>query len=324
MSPTLNTVFVLGAGFSVGQGYPLARTMRERLIEFLKFERHSEYQGFLEPGSGGYREGQFYAGLNLVEQSEGELEFEELLMKLAVWMKKGYEDPCCQTDEVLRIGIRRLLWSIHDSIGETALAYKNFATWLGMKRKSGIISLNWDLQAELLLTQANLSWSYSAGSGVPIIKPHGSINWRTHVRKGLSAEYPHWELLGPDSKLSYDSIKPLSNPDPDGINRNLNYFLLPGDPDHPETDKDVKWLWSEANRLISMAEIIVFIGYSLPDYDSYAQMFFKRTVKGKRVIAINPSKCDLKKFTSVMGTDVKLRQEKFSDCQFGQPAVLHN
>ena len=188
-----------------------------------------------------------------------------------------------------------------------------------MKQKNGIISFNWDLQVELLLAKANLSWSYSTGSGVPVIKPHGSINWRTHLREELLAGYPHWRPLGPESKLSYDPIEPLSNPDFDGINQNLNYFLLPGDPDHPETDKDVKLLWSNANNLINTAEVVVFIGYSLPDYDSYAQKFFKRTVQGKRVIVINPSKCDLQKFASVMGAGVELRQEKLSDCQYGQP-----
>ena len=315
----MKTVFVLGAGFSVEQAYPLARTMKEELIKFLKDERHYEYQGFMEPGSGGYSEGQFFTGLNMVEQAEGDLQFEDLLMKLAVWMKEGYEDPCYQTYEVLQIGVRRMLWSIHNSIEETAPAYKNFATWLGMRQKSGIVSFNWDLQVELLLTKANLAWSYSTRSKrVPIIKPHGSINWRTHLRKGLRADYPHWQSLGPDSKLSYDRIEPLSNPDPSGVNHNLNYFLLPGDPDLPETDKDAKWLWSEAYRLINMAELIVFIGYSLPDYDSYAQMFFKNSTKGKRVIVINPSARDLKRFSSVIGTGIELRQEKFSDCQFSQ------
>ena len=31
---------------------------------------------------------------------------------------------------------------------------------------------------EQLLTQASLSWSYSSARGVPVINPHGSINWR--------------------------------------------------------------------------------------------------------------------------------------------------
>ena len=93
MRPALNTVFVLGAGFSVEQGYPLARTMKEELIKFLKSERHSEYQGHMEPGSGEHSEGQFYAGLKMIEQTEGELQFEELLLKLAAWLKREMQDP---------------------------------------------------------------------------------------------------------------------------------------------------------------------------------------------------------------------------------------
>ena len=82
MSPVQNTAFVLGAGFSVEQGYPLAYTMRNQVIDFLVSEQHPEYWGFMKPGNGGYSAGQFYEGLQTTDPKE-ELGFEELLLKLA-------------------------------------------------------------------------------------------------------------------------------------------------------------------------------------------------------------------------------------------------
>ena len=122
MSPLLDTVFVLGAGFSVEQGFPLARDIRQDVISFLNSERNPQ-QGFLRPGNGGYPEGQFYAGLGMIEE-DGELPFEELLIKLAERLKQGDAGPCRQTDEQLRIGARRVLWEIHNSIEQVEPAYK--------------------------------------------------------------------------------------------------------------------------------------------------------------------------------------------------------
>ena len=72
------------------------------------------------------------------------------------------------------------------------------------------------------------------------------------------------------------------------------------------------------------AEQIVFIGYSFPYYDDYSRRFFKETARGKNIIAVNPSKCDLERFKCVLGTaaaGMALYEETFGDCQFAQPAT---
>src|SRR5437867_2617012 len=213
MTTVLRTAFVLGAGLSVEEQYPLVRTMKEQVVHFLEAERHSAYWSFMKPGNGGYDRGQFYAGLEIINP-EKNLQFEELLLALGTRLKKTIDvDPCYITAKVLRIGAARLLWAIHNSIWEVAPSYKNFAAWLGMHQlPHGVISFNWDLQTELLLTQAQVPWSYSIGSGVPIIKPHGSITWSGHLREGLVPEYAYWQAIAPCSKLSFDSTQPLSNP----------------------------------------------------------------------------------------------------------------
>ena len=39
--------FVLGAGFSVAQGFPLVKDLRSRVEDFLRAENHSLYAGLL-------------------------------------------------------------------------------------------------------------------------------------------------------------------------------------------------------------------------------------------------------------------------------------
>jgi hypothetical protein len=77
----VNTTFVIGAGFSIDAGFPLVRELRGRLLAFVEFDRHSSYGVFLEPGNGGFSEGQFYAGLKQADPA-GNLQFEELFAQL--------------------------------------------------------------------------------------------------------------------------------------------------------------------------------------------------------------------------------------------------
>ena len=319
MTEVRRTAFVLGAGFSVDEQYPLVRTMKGQVIHFLEAERHSAYWTFMKPGNGGYGRGQFYAGLEIIDP-DNDLQFEELLVALRKRLKQNIAiDPCHITEKVLRIGAARLLWAIHNSIWEVATSYKNSAGWLGMKGlPHGLISFNWDLQAELLLTQANVPWSYSITSGIPVIKPHGSITWSGHLREGLVPEYAYWQSIAVGSNLSFDSAEPLSNPFKQGINMNLNYMIFPGDPDLPDADADVALLWRDVAAVIKNAECVAFIGYSLPAYDSYAARFFKEAVQAKKIVAINPAFDHLQRFKALFGDAVELRQEKFKECPYGR------
>ena len=200
MSPLLDTVFVLGAGFSVEQGFPLARDIRQDVISFLNSERNPQ-QGFLRPGNGGYPEGQFYAGLGMIEE-DGELPFEELLIKLAERLKQGDAGPCRQTDEQLRIGARRVLWEIHNSIEQVEPAYKNFAAWLRAdwhRPRHHLIQLG--SSSRILLHQGNVPWHYclTAIGRLPVIKPHGSINWSRYRQENLISDYGSWQPVGSTS-----------------------------------------------------------------------------------------------------------------------------
>src|ERR1043165_4127772 len=129
--------FVLGAGFSALQQFPLVRGLKERVIHFLEAERHVRYELFLESGNGGYERGQFYAGLETIDP-DGALQFEELLIALRKRCENTFpEDPCYVTQEVMKVGCARLLWCMQNSIWKVETAYSNFASRMKSSIDSG-------------------------------------------------------------------------------------------------------------------------------------------------------------------------------------------
>ena len=133
--------------------------------------------------------------------------------------------------------------------------------------------------------------------------------------------YPFWQPIRTDSRLSFNCEDPLANP---GNFPNLNYMIFPGDPDLPESDEDVGFLWEDAGRLMDKADEVVFIGYSFPHYDQHSRKFFKDRVRGKKIVAVNPSSDHLHEFKSVLGAEadeIELRKETFLDCPYAQPTI---
>ena len=105
----------------------------------------------MEPGDGGFEEGRFRAGLQMIED-DGELQFEELLLKLSERKRQVEIDPFFATHFMLCLGARLRLWEIYNSIDEVKPAYSSFAAWFRTDwQQHGIISFNWDLQAERAL-----------------------------------------------------------------------------------------------------------------------------------------------------------------------------
>ena len=307
----MKTVFILGAGFSFEQGYPLARTMKEEVITYLNSMENCRH-GFMKPVNGGFEKGQFYTGLDIADP-RNELQFEELMISLVTIINSGHDGPCHITIDELRNGASGLLWKIHDSMMGVVKAYMNFAEWF-RDESNGIISLNWDLHAEVLLDKANIPWGYFIESGVHVIKPHGSINWSQHLKLGSEAYSSMWKPVRPNSKLMCVTSDPLTNPELGSVVPQFIFMLLPGD---PECDTDMNMFWQDALDLIKQAEKVVFIGYSFPDYDSHALKQFKDSVRDKKVVVINPAENDLRRASSILGSNVDVRQEKFSKCQYG-------
>lgn len=316
----MNTTFILGAGFSVEAGFPLVRDLKGRCLRFIEFDRHPVYAQFLNPGNGGFAEGQFQAGLKEIDP-DGKLAFEELLWELKNRVRdREYDGPCVQAEWTLRIGCSRLLWCIHGLNPFAGSCYRNFANWLGHSgAQNYIVSFNWDVLVETALQQTGLTWSYCLPSpGIAVLKPHGSINWNGYLRESAHNDFGLWTPIAQGSKLSYPSQIPLFNPGQQEVNPDFRYVLFPGDPDLPEADPDLKLIWKDIEQAVANSERIIFIGYSLPDYDSFASEFFKERTQGKNIEVYNPSSSDQQKYVRLFGGRLTHQDATFSSSPFAQ------
>ena len=118
------------------------------------------------------------------------------------------------------------------------------------------------------------------------------------MKEGLRAESSDWKPIGPGSPFCYIPSDPFLDPFGEGFNQDLRHLLFPGD---PEDETDVAQLWEEAGKAIEERDDVVFIGYSLPPYDSTALEFFKQKTAGKNIEVYSRSLEILENYRKVFG-----------------------
>jgi hypothetical protein len=312
--------FVLGAGFSADAGFPLMRNLSADVLAWIEMERTPDVEAHLTP-SHWHPEGQFYACLNAIDpdRSKG---FEEFMIAIRDRLAATHEhDPCYVVARAMRDACGHLLWRKQPTPGSLPDVYRNFASWFNEHRAYGrpnaIISLNWDLLVERALTDANVGWEYTTQSPmVPILKPHGSINWRGHAEHVLPP--PAWQPIAQNSPYLYLRRAPLVDPFETWANQRLRKLILPGD---PEDEAGTEMIWAEAEEAIREREVVVFIGYSLPPYDALSTGFFQRATKDKQVEVYTRSPETLARYSGILGSISSTRPLAFAACPYAKPFV---
>jgi hypothetical protein len=313
--------FVLGAGFSCAAQFPLVRVLKPKVISFIEKNRNSGCWGpDLTPGCKGSARGRFYDGLAGGDPN-GTLGFEELLMKL-----RGSDDDCSfDARKILEEGCVGLFWETqHRLLTALPQYYDNFAAWLNStpgRPKNNVVSFNWDLVVEQALEGNHFNWFYGriTNNSVAVLKPHGSMNWSNHRGNGVVPEDTSlWSEVAPasGSTLDYPS-EPLQDPFPQRINEGFRYAIFPGSPESDGFPNETKPIWEMVKKAIATSDTVVFIGYSLPPYDSLAAARLKEYCSEKRIEVYNPSPDDLERFRSLFGPDVTCLPQTFEQCIYG-------
>jgi len=330
-----NKVFIIGAGFSARASYPLVRNFRKAVLEVLLNDTANRFF-WCERWREEFAEGLSAADSALSAAGKNpEYCFEELLLHFK--KVKAADSAAITTDRILRCATGRLLWKL--SSQDLPNEYRCFVSHA--KRAVGLISFNWDILLESALWETETPWGYRpCNAPLPLIKPHGSINWSSHIYQGAS-DKSIWQNLFPDSGLCW--IPPRStddestDPDPafqdpfeECSNSDLNYMLFPGDPDSPEATagdaisekavNDRRALWEHACLLIGKSDEVVFLGYSLPGYDCYALKRLKNACKGKRIVIVNPCSHDAEEIKRNLGPDIEAEIQllRFEDSEYGR------
>ena len=178
-----NCVYVIGAGFSAGLGYPLTSDLLVRLWDRIDADLQGRLDRVIRFHHHGFDPGRFTSFPN-VEQLLSEMQVNEQLFDASrpyegKFTKKQLQD--LQTDFLLQVT------SWFHEISESVAPAAPTVGWLKKFRKkviaekAAIISFNWDLILDQLLfgeaiTGASYGFTRKGTTGPCLLKPHGSLN----------------------------------------------------------------------------------------------------------------------------------------------------
>lgn len=318
-------VYVIGAGFSAGLGYPLTGDLLFRLWKELDQDFRDNLAKVIEFHHPGFDERRFTTFPN-VEELLSEMLVNEKLFRASRQYEGNFtldDLRNLQRDLLLRIGE----WFYRLS-GEIDWNPKS-GGWLHRFRDrviaedAAIVSFNWDLVLDKLLFGDRLGkdcYRLKSSDGGPVLlKPHGSLNWYEeavgqHIKNQSRVEIFH----GKNASSVYAFLPyrpPISKHE-----RVYTPLIVP--PVHlKEFDKPIfTSLWQDTVSVLSTAERVVFLGYSMPPNDLHVQFImrcgFSNQIAGvpaedggrtdktglANVVIVNPDQSAARRIASVVGS----------------------
>lgn len=271
-------VYVVGAGFSAGLGYPLTKSLlteswsrleksyRTRLGKIIAFH-HPDFDPLRKTTFPDIEQllTEIYVNLEMFEASRS--------------VEGGFtKDELLDVREYLLFTIARWFHEIHRTAVKTP--------WLkGVVDKirvdnAIVISFNWDLVLEQMLFGDDLgprSYGLFSGKrkGPELLKPHGSLNWYEAPAIKHVKEDKHITLFSTgEAGQSVDAFLPYREITTT-VGRRYTPLIIP-----PTYFKDFSSplfgrLWRRCTEALSTAKEIIVLGYSLPPADLQAQFIFR-------------------------------------------------
>lgn len=299
--------FVLGAGFSKLAGFPLILELKQQVLDLIERDWTSRSCGKQDGYLPYYCKDEFDACLGAVDRPE--MGFEELLISLRSRLKTADEfDPSFVALPILERTCARVIWERQRTLTDLPVAYQNWATWMRERnppaKTNAIVSLNWDLVAERALWHVKIPWNYTS-----LLKPHGSINWIKY-HSGVNAG---WQRIG-NTPYAFYPANAFNDYFQNGVNEDMRAMILPGSPE----EQGLTQIWDKAVQTIQERDVVVFIGYSLPAYDSIAAESFQRATQGKRIEVYVHSGQTLNKYRGQFPNVVTTEPADFECCPYAQ------
>lgn len=270
-------VYVVGAGFSAGLGFPtikdLMRKIWPRLIENGISDEIADIIRFHHPSFNPDNESTFVN----VEKILSEMQANEELFE--------YSRPATGGFSVEELVKRRrdflfLMAQWFHELQRTEL--DNPSPWIRalsshmIHERAQIISFNWDLVLDEILFGDSLSkknYGFAGlGAGPRLLKPHGSLNWFENSTGKHLKEEKKFHLLGRGKDAVY-AFKPFRAP----ISSRRVYLPLIVPPVFNKNfgAKIFQMLWREIVSVLSSASEVRFLGFSLADADFHARFILR-------------------------------------------------
>lgn len=320
-----DTVYVVGAGFSSGLGYPLTKSLLIDVWNKLEKEPRNQLRRIIE----------FHHPAFTARRKTSFPDIEQLLTEIAVNLDLFDASRAAEgtfKKDSLENARENLLSTIASWFHEI-YQQATHTEWLSrlvakMRRENAaIVSFNWDLVLDQLLFEGEVNretygLSDELSSGPVLLKPHGSLNWyeATQIKK-VSEEkrvviFPH--------KKPEERIEAFVHPREikSKVGRRYTPLIVP-----PTYLKDFKrpvfrQLWNRCTDVLSTPRKLVFLGYSLPAADLHAQYIFRcgfhNQIEGRlkddgsrfvptgpsKVIIVNPDQDAARRLEGVAGPQI--------------------
>lgn len=321
-------VYVVGAGFSAGLGYPLTSDLLFRLWQKIDGGLKRKLKKVIRFHHPGFRSERFASFPN-VEQLLSEMLVNEQLFDASRQYEGNFKKADLQQlqkDLLLEIAGWFHKISTEREPAETRTAWLKQFQERVHNENAAIISFNWDLELDRLLFEDDLddsSYGFrSGGRKKPVLlKPHGSLNWFEAEHGKFLKDRKRREIFPQHEKNDavYSFLKfraPISK-------KGRAYTPLIVPPVHLKNfEKPVfEVLWRNCTSVLSTAKRIVFLGYSMPSADLHVQFIMRcgfnnqkkgeLTKTGKRrrstgnaeVTIVNPDRAAAERIQAVIGPD---------------------
>jgi hypothetical protein len=160
---------------------------------------------------------------------------------------------------------------------ETKRHYRRFQKGL-LRSHDSIVSFNYDTVAENSLTKA---WHYAGingPGGIPVYKPHGSVNWCINPTGTIGIDdNPAVPLIVAPTHLKFT-----------GLQQNQGASKV----GYLDQHSQLRLVWEQMESQLQQAKALAFIGYSFPEADLYFSSVLRsvlsRMSKGVLIIIVNP------------------------------------
>lgn len=276
---TASKVYVVGAGLSVGLGFPTIKSLLPKLwprleaaglandlADVIRFHhpsfhpaREDSYPDIEQLLSEMQANAQLFDSSRPATGNFTKDDLEErrraLLLEIAAW----FHDLKADCFKAPPVWLRRLVAQMNSE-------------------RAKIVSFNWDLVLDEMLFGSDLdrgSYGFDLRlKGPMLIKPHGSLNWYEQASGHRLKESKKFQLVGTGTRKVF-AFRPYRAPKPKSPDRQYMPLIVP-----PVFGKQFdgplfKRLWQNTVSILSTASEVVFLGYSLPDADFHARFILR-------------------------------------------------
>lgn len=273
-----DTVYVVGAGFSAGLGYPQTKTLLIDVWDRLDSSSQGQLRKIIKFHHPSFRSRR-KTSFPDIEPLLTEIQVNLDLFDASRPSEGGF------TKKKL-IGARKeLLTTIADWFHEL-FKKADKTSWLSkfikqiQNENAAIVSFNWDLVLDQLLFKDQLNdetygLSDELSTGPILLKPHGSLNWY-EAQQIPNVDSSKRTVIFPNEN-EVERIEVFRRPRAirSGSGQKYTPLIVP-----PTYLKDFnrpifRQIWNRCTDVLSTPKRLVFLGYSLPAADLHAQFIFR-------------------------------------------------